>query len=133
MRTSRRILYVALCLSVAAGACWHRCADTNHDRAYFTREAHVFRVELAGRRFPLVHDPVSLLTASTREESFTLELPRIEGVIEGAEIHHTYLGRVTIASGRMTVDLYYRDEDRGRQALSWNGTYTLVQKTAVTR
>jgi hypothetical protein len=28
----------------------------------------------------------------------------------------------------MTVDLYYPDEDRGRQALSWNGTYTLAEK-----
>ena len=85
-------------------------------------------MELKGRRFPLVHDPVSLLTESTREQSFTLELPRIEGVIEAAEIHRNYVGRVAITKGRMTVDLYYRDEGTRRQPLSWNGNYRLLQK-----
>ena len=90
-------------------------------------------MELTGRRFPLVHDPVSLLTESTREETFTLELPRIDGVIDAAEIHHNYRGHVAITKGRMTVDLY-QDEGSRRRPLSWNGEYTLLQKdTPATR
>ena len=119
---------MGVCLSVLAGACWRKYAEPNHDRTYFTQDGQIFRVQLEGRRFPLVHDPVSLLTESTREESFTLELPRIEGVIEAAEIHRNYLGRVTISKGRMTVDLYHRDEGTRRRPLSWNGDYTLLQK-----
>jgi hypothetical protein len=134
MAVPSRILFIGLCVSVLAAACWQKYAETNHDRAYFAPDGHIYRVELKGRRFPLVHDPVSLLTESTREETFTLELPRVDGVIDAAEIHHNYRGRVAITGGRMTVDLYYPDEDRGPKPLSWNGEYTLLQKdTAATR
>jgi len=128
----RRILFVALGLMILAAACWTRYAETNDERAYLVRDGNVYRVELKGRRFPLVHDPVSLVLASTQTETFTLELPRIEGVIEGREIHARYLGRVVITSGQMNVDLYYSDEGT-RRALSWNDDYTLVQKDAAGR
>jgi hypothetical protein len=110
-----------------------KCAETNNERAYFARDGHLYRVEMKGRRFPLVHDPLSLVLASTYEETFTMELPRIEGVIEGPEIHARYLGRVVITKGKMKVDLYLPDEGT-RRPLSWNDDYRLVQKdTAVTR
>lgn len=134
MAVPRRILFIAIGFSVLGAACWQRCAETNHDRAYYARDGDIYRVELKGRRFPLVHDPVSLFTESTREETFTLELPRIDGVIDAAEIHHNYRGHVAITRGRLTVDLYYPDEDRGPKPLSWNGEYTLLQKdTPATR
>ena len=127
MAVSRRILFIGACFSVLGAGCWQRCAETNHDRAYFSRDGHIYHVELKGRRFPLVHDPLSLFTESTREETFTLELPRIDGVIDAAEIHHNYRGRVAITKGRMTVDLYQNEGSR-RRSLSWNGEYTLLQK-----
>jgi len=129
----RRILVIALFFAILAAACWERYAETNNERAYFARDGHIYRVEMKGRRFPLVHDPLSLVLASTYEETFTIELPRIEGVIEGPEIHSHYLGRVVITKAKMKVDLYYQDEG-ARRPLSWNDEYTLAQKeTAVTR
>ena len=128
----RRILYIALGVVILAAACWTRYAERNHERAYFTQDGQIYRVELRGRRFPLVHDPLSLVLASTYEEIFTLELPRIEGVIEGTEIHRRYLGRVVIAKGRMTVDLYQPDEGT-RRALSWNGEYALMRRDTPAR
>jgi hypothetical protein len=128
----RRPLIIIIGVAALAGACWERFAERNDDRAYFTREGQVYRVEMKGLRFPLVHDPVSLILARTREETFTLELPRIEGVIEGSEIprgsaDYRYSGRVVIASGKMQVDLYYPD-DGVRRASSWNDEYTLLPK-----
>ncbi len=128
----RKILFIALCVVILAAACWRRYAETNDERAYFVRDGSVYRVELKGRRFPLVHDPVSLVLGSVQAETFTLELPRIEGVIEGSEIHARYVGRVVITAGQMNVDLYYSD-DGSRRALSWNDEYTLMQKDTAGR
>ncbi len=67
------------------GTWWYRHAQDG-DRAYFARMGNVYRVEMRGWRFPLVHDPLSLLLERTYEETLTLDLPRIEGVIDGSEI-----------------------------------------------
>ena len=79
----------------------------------------------------MAHDPVSAVRGQTYEETLTIELPRIEGVIEGAEIpvrpgYLRYVGRVVIANGKMKVDLYY--DDNNKVPLLWNGEYTLVQR-----
>lgn len=131
MVTKRRTLFLAIVLATLGAACWERVAERNHERAYFERDGHVYRVQMSGLRFPLVHDPLSLLMARTRETNFTLELPRITGVIEGTEIQRSgsyhYFGRVVITDGKMKVDLYFPDEG-ARRALSWNDDYTLVAK-----
>jgi hypothetical protein len=124
----RRVLIAGIFLATLAGACWERYAESNEERAYFVRHGHVYRVELRGWRFPLVHDPVSLLLERTRQVSLAMDLPRIEGVIDGTEIpvgpdKLRYAGRVVITNRRMTVDLYYGD----RRPLPWNDDYTLVQ------
>ena len=136
MLTMRRILLIALGFATLAAACWGRYAETNDERAYFARDGHVYRVEMKGWRFPLVHDPVSLFLGRTYEETLTMELPRIEGVIEGTEIpvesgKLRYVGRVVITKRKMKVDLYYDDRGEGtRRPLPWNDEYTLVQKDA---
>jgi hypothetical protein len=131
MPTMRRNLLIALCLAIPAAACWERHAESNDERAYFARDGHIYRVEMRGWRFPLVHDPISLLLERTYEETLSLELPRIEGVIEGTEIPVSpdklrYIGRVVIAQGKMKVDLYYDDHERPGRPLRWNDEYTLV-------
>jgi hypothetical protein len=123
----RRTLFIAICFATLAAACWERHAERNDERAYFVAHGHSYRVELTGWRFPLVHDPLSLLLDRTRKATLTLELPRIEGVIDGGEIavgadKLPYVGRVAVANRKMQVDLYYSD----RRPLSWNDTYTLV-------
>ena len=84
-------------------------------------------MQLTGWRFPLVHDPLSLLLNRTRKATLTMGLPRIEGVIDGGEIRVgegtlRYGGRVVVTNRTMQIDLYGND----RGPLSWNDEYTLV-------
>jgi hypothetical protein len=123
----RRTVFIVIGFASLAAACWERHAESNDGRACFVAEGHIYRVELTGWRFPLVHDPVSLLLERTRRATLTIELPRIEGVIDGGEIpvgadKLRYVGRVVITNRKMQVDLYYGD----RRPLSWNDDYTLV-------
>ena len=116
-----------ICVAALAATCWERRAEGNDKRAYFVRDGDTYRVELTGWRFPLVHDPLSLLLERTRTATLTMELPRIEGVVDGSEIpvppdKLRYVGRVVIANRKMQVDLYYTD----RRPLPWNDDYTLV-------
>jgi hypothetical protein len=88
---------------------------------------------MTGWRLPMAHDPFSLVLNRTRPAHFTLTLPRIEGVVEGADVRGSggqrYAGRVVITQLKMEVELY--DVDGGeRHALPWNGEYTLVYKDA---
>ena len=125
--TKRRIGITAVCVALAAAVFWERHAERNDTRAFVTRDGHRYHVQLKGRRFPLVHDPISLLIQRTSEQTFTLELPRIEGIVDGTEIaEHHYVGRVVISKGTMEVDLYFDDEGT-RRPLSWNDEYTLIQ------
>ena len=125
----RRTLLIAIFVAALAAACWERYASRNDQRAYFAADGNVYRVELTGWRFPLVHDPISLLVERTRRATLTLNLPRIDGVIDGTEIpvdpdKLRYVGRVVIANRKMQVDLSFDD---GRP-LPWNDEYTLVQR-----
>jgi hypothetical protein len=123
----RRLLFIGICVAALAAVCWGRYTASNDERAYFARDGHAYRVALTGWRFPLVHDPVSLLLSRTRKETVTMKLPRLEGVIDGTEIavgaeETRYGGHVAITSGKMQVDLYNND----RRPVTWNGQYTLV-------
>ena len=123
----RRNLFIVICFATLAAAFWERHAERNDGRAYFVADGRIYRVELTGWRFPLVHDPLSLLLDRTRRATLTLELPRIEGVIDGSEIpvradKLRFAGRVVVTNRKMQVDLYYDD----RRPLSWNDEYTLV-------
>jgi hypothetical protein len=125
--TMRRTLFTVICVATLAAACWERHAERNDERAYFVSDGHTYRVELTGWRFPLVHDPLSLLLERTRKATLTMELPRLEGVVDGSEIPVApdklrYVGRVVITNRKMQVDLYYTD----RRPLPWNDDYTLV-------
>ena len=125
----RRTVFIVIGFATLAAACWERHAERNDSRAYFLADGHIYRVELTGWRFPLVHDPLSLLLDRTRKATLTMELPRIDGVIDGGEIpvgadKLRYVGRVVVSNRKMQVDLYYDD----RRPLSWNDEYTLVPR-----
>jgi hypothetical protein len=124
----KRTLIAALFFVALGASCWERYAERNNGRAYFTRTGDTYRVELTGWRFPLVHDPLSLILERTRRATLTLQLPRLEGVIEGSETlmlpdEIRYHGRVVISNRQMTIDLHYGDGS----PLSWNDEYRLVQ------
>jgi hypothetical protein len=128
MPTMRRIFLTAICFAALASAC---SRTGNDERAYYTKHGATYFVEMKGRRRLLAHDPFSALRGRTYEETLTLELPRIEGAIDGAEIpvrpgYLRYTGRVVITKAKMKVELYY--DDNTKHPLPWNGEYTLVQK-----
>lgn len=122
-----------MCLAALVSAC---SGTGNDEHAYFAKHGPSYQVELKGRRRVMAHDPVSAVRGRTYEETLTMELPRIEGVIEGTEIpvrpgSLRYTGRVVITGSRMKIDLYYENRDDSTKVpLPWNGEYTLVPKDA---
>jgi hypothetical protein len=124
-------LVIALCFATIAFAC---SGTGNDEHAYFTKHGQSYRVEMKGRRRLMAHDPISAVLGRTYEDTLTIELPTIEGVIDGSSIpvpsgHLRYAGRVVITDRKMKVDLYYDDRsDNAKVPLPWNGEYTLEQK-----
>ena len=127
--THRTYLCVLLVgFSLFVGGCGR---TSNHERAYFTKAGSKYLIEMKGDRRRMAHDPWSAIVNGTYEETLTLELPRIEGVIQGSEIPAPprklgYTGTVSITGNKMKVDLRYDGSDR--QSLDWNGEYTLVPR-----
>lgn len=81
----------------------------------------------------MAHDPISAILGRTYEETLTIEIPRIEGEIDGSEIPVSpdklpYVGRVVIMKDKMKVELYYDDPSDTRVPLPWNDEYTLAPK-----
>lgn len=128
-RTLKIVLPVVLVLAV--GYSCTRDKTRNDEIASVTRAGEMYRIELKGIRYLMVHDPIALLMRRTYEETYVLTVPRIEGVVAGGEIpvkrgHYKLLGGIAFAGGRMTVDLYYDNyDDKIRDPLSWNGEYSL--------
>lgn len=131
MLTMRHVFPAAVCVLALMPAC---STAGNYERAYFEKHGAGYLVEMKGTRRLLAHDPVSAAKGETYEETFTIEIPRIEGVIEGSEIpvmpgKLRYAGRIVITKSKMKVDLYYDDhDDNTRVPLLWNGEYTLVPR-----
>jgi hypothetical protein len=131
MPTTKRIFLIAALLVPLLSGC---SRVGNYERAYFDKHGARYLVEMKGTRRLMAHDPFSAIRGRTYEETLTIDLPRIEGVIEGSEIpvmpgKLRYAGRVVITKGEMEVDLYYDDrEDNTKVPLLWNGEYTLVQR-----
>ena len=94
--------YYCALLGVALFALLAGCARTgNHERANFTKAGSKYLIELKGDRRRMAHDPLSAIFNGTYEETLTLELPRIEGVIQGSEIPAPaaklrYIGTISI-------------------------------------
>ena len=58
----------------------------NYEQAYFSKHGSGYLVELKGKRYLLAHDPVSAILGKTSEETYEIEIPRIDGTIDGSEI-----------------------------------------------
>jgi hypothetical protein len=98
MPTMRQVSSIVICFATLVSAC---SRASNDEHAYFAKHGSSYLVELKGQRLLLAHDPVSAIRGRTYEETLTIELPRIEGVIDGAEIpvgpgSVSYVGRVVI-------------------------------------
>ena len=124
----RRVFLIATSLMALVTAC---SRTGNYEQAYFAEKDGKYLVEMKGTRRLMAHDPISAVKGGTYEDHLTIELPRIEGVIEGSEIPVSPdklrdAVRVVIAKGKIKVDLYY--DDSTKHPLPWNGEYTLVPK-----
>jgi len=127
----RRRLIAVGCFLVLVSAC---SRVGNYEHAYFAKQGAGYLVELKGTRRLMAHDPISGILGRTYEETLTLQLPRIEGLIKGSEIPVTagklrYTGQLVITKDKMKLDLHYDDPgDSVPRPLPWNGEYTLVRR-----
>ena len=126
-----RRLIATGCFLVLVSAC---SRVGNYEHAYFAKQGANYLVELKGTRRLMAHDPISGLRGRTYEETLTLQLPRIEGTIEGSEIpvkegYLRYTGQLVITKDKMKLGLYYDDPGASvRRPLPWNGEYTLAPR-----
>ena len=110
-KTMRRVLIATGCFLLFVSAC---SRVSNNERAYFAKEGGSYFVEMKGTRRKMAHDPISLIRGRTYEETLIMQLPRIEGLIDGTEIpvpqgKLRYTGQVSITEDKMKVSLYYDD------------------------
>jgi len=106
----------------------------NYEKAYgFEKDGKSF-IKLKGKRQLAAHDPVSVVSNETYEDSLVIQVPSLQnGIISGKEIppktgHYKYLGNVTIQEDRVEVNLSYDNtDDKTIDPVSWNGKYTLVR------
>ena len=80
------------------------------------------------------HDPGSVLSNETYEDSVILQVPSLQdGTIKGEEIpvrkgRYKYLGQIVIDGKKVQVDLSYDNtDDKKIEPISWNGEYVLVR------
>jgi len=122
------LVSLVLCLTGCVGPKPH-----NIETAKYKKVGNRFLVEVTGTRWGVVHDPIALMAQKTYPASQQFDLPRIEGLIEGREIHqkpghYSYLGSISIHGATMSVDLTVDNYDDKRvDPCSWNGTYVLVE------
>lgn len=80
------------------------------------------------------HDPISFIISLPCKTNFEIQVPRINGIVNGEEIpvkkgHYRHVGRIVFEKERMKMDLSYDNtDDLVKSPLSWNGDYILVRK-----
>jgi hypothetical protein len=102
--------------------------------AIYWKSGDRFVIEVAAKVKTHGHDLIDVVRYGTDRETEQFDLPRVEGKIDGAEIHHKagtypYVGSITIRDGQMTIDLSWDKYDLKRiEHAYWSGRYVLVEK-----
>ena len=105
---------------------------TNYQTAYIAKEKGHFVLTVKGRRFGMVHDPISLLLRNTYEDSMDYIIPRNQGVIKGKELltdssSYKSIGTITIQNNQADINLSIDNTDDKKLELDdWSGKYNLV-------
>ncbi len=80
------------------------------------------------------HDPGSVVSNETYEDSVILQVPSLkDGTVKGEEIpvqkgRYKYLGQIIIDGQKVQVELSYDNTDDNKiEPTSWNGKYILVR------
>ena len=82
----------------------------------------------------MIHEISQIPNQQSFKERCQFDVPRIEGKIDGKEIHekpgyYSYVGSITVHGKEMVVKLSADNYDFHRlDRVEWNGTYTLVEK-----
>ena len=106
----------------------------NYQEAYGYKQGDKSFIKIKGKRKLMAHDPGSVLSDETYEDSVILQVPSLQdGTIKGEEIpvqqgRYKYLGQIIIDGKNIQVNLSYDNtDDKKIEPTSWNGEYTLVQ------
>lgn len=102
----------------------------NHQTAELRSEVDTYRLILTGKRVPLKHDLISILSRTTYSDTVELILPRNKGLIKGNEIPYKsgyqMDGTIYFSANGVIVNLVYLNtDDHVSDPFSYNGTYQL--------
>jgi hypothetical protein len=106
--------------------------STNYTTAFIATEKDHFILTVKGKRFLMVHDPVSMLLRETYEDSTNYIIPRKQGVIKGGELptepgYYKSIGTINIKDNQVEINLSIDNyDDKKLDPHSWNGKYELV-------
>ena len=89
-------------------------------------------IKLKCKRQLSSHDPGSLLSNKTYDDSIILQVPSLKsGLINGEDIpakegYYSYVGTVTVKDAKVKVSLSYNNTDSHEiEPTPWNGNYAL--------
>jgi len=105
----------------------------NFKTAYIDKTGDNYQVTLLGKRSLMTHDPISILKRETYIDSFKINIPRQEGIIDGTELFNRPGGykltkgtTISITDDKMKVTLLYDNfDDKTIDKSFWNGEYDL--------
>ena len=103
----------------------------NDETALIYKMDSSYLIVLTGTRYLMVHDPISALLSKTYNETYKMIVPRIDGVVKGPEIsvekgYYRYEGQIEFKGNKMSINLYYDNMTKRKDALTWNGEYSLI-------
>jgi hypothetical protein len=106
----------------------------NYQEAYCYQQDSKSFIKIKGKRKLMGHDPASVISNKTYEDSLVLQVPSLkDGIIKGEEIpvqpgRYKYLGQIVIDGNKVQVQLSYDNtDDKKSEPISWNGEYTLMR------
>ena len=111
------------------------CSESeNYKTAYgFEQDGKTF-IKLKGKRKLAAHDPTSVISNKTYEDSLIVEVPSLQNSkINGKDIpvrkgYYNYVGEIIIQGEKVQINLNYDNtDDKKIEPTSWNEEYQLIR------
>ncbi|MBC7507835.1 MAG: hypothetical protein H7320_03660 [Ferruginibacter sp.] len=129
------ILIAAALLAVQIYSGLFSSPSRNTNKAIIEKENGLYVITLFGKRESVTNSPISALQKTVYEDSIKIEVPKADGVINGADIlnrnsNFKYKkGSITINKNTLNMELFYTDAYyKITTPSSWNGLYQLEWK-----
>lgn len=124
------------CLLAILSLLFISCSGSeNYEKAFGYDQNGKSFIKVKGKRKLMGHDPGSVLSNETYEDSVIFQVPSLQaGTIKGEDIpvqkgRYKYLGQIIIDGDNVQVNLSYDNtDDKKIQPTSWNGKYFLVRE-----